>query len=101
MQGHHLHAIGIRVRLPLARFEHGVREERLERLHVGLALRREAARGAHELQQILHASLAALALLLLVVLDEPARLDDVIDLLVELESADFSGQLVDRSARIP
>ena len=94
VQRHHLHTIGIGVRLPLARLEHRVRQERLERLHVGLALGREAARRAHQLEQILHAALAALALLLFVVLDEPARLDHVIDLLVELEAADLLGELV-------
>jgi ATP-dependent exoDNAse (exonuclease V) beta subunit len=61
-------------------------EKRFERaeLHVAFAgaLRRKAARSAHEFQQIIDAAFAAFALFLLEVLDEPAHLDDVIDLVV-------------------
>ena len=71
VQGHHLHAIGIGVGLSLAGFEHGVREEGFQWLHVGFALRRKTSRGAHQFEQVLDPSLAAFALLLLVVLDQP------------------------------
>ena len=38
MQSHHLHAIVIGIRLAFAGFQHRMREEGLERLHVGFGL---------------------------------------------------------------
>ena len=55
----------------------------------------EAARGAHEFREILDPRFALVALFLLVVLDEAARLDHVIDLLMELEALDLAGEPLD------
>src|SRR5690606_22490893 len=58
-------------------------------------LRLEAPRCAHELVQVLDAGLAPLAAILLVVRDEPARLNDVIHLLVQRQVAGFAVELLD------
>ena len=44
----------------------------------------QAARRAHKLEQVVDARLTAIAFLLLVVLEESARLDHVVDLVVQL-----------------
>ncbi len=76
-----------------------MREERFERRHLALrAIRLEAARGAHELVQVLDAAFAAAAaraLVALVMLDEAARLQHVVDLLVQGELRDLVGEPLD------
>ena len=96
VQRHHLHAVLPRLGLTLAGLQHRMREERLERWQLArLALGLEAARGGHELVEVLDACLAALGLLSPVMIDEPAALQDVIHLLVQAEVLDLAGESLD------
>ena len=94
VQGHHLHAVLPGLGLSLAGFEHRVRQERGERRHARI-LGLEAARRADEFLQVLEPRLALVRLLLAVVRDEPARLDDMIDLLVQRQPARRGVELLD------
>ena len=70
-----------RVALGFAGFQHRVRQEALQRRQIALGL--EAARGADQFIEILDPRLAAIGLVLLVVLEQAAGVDHVIDLLVQ------------------
>ena len=83
VQRHHLHAIFPSVGLPLTGLEHGVGKEGLQRRQFTFdSFRCEATRGADELVQVLDASFTAVCLVFLVVLDQAAALQHVIDLFV-------------------
>ena len=99
MQRHHLNAVVIGVGLAFAGFQHRMRQEGFERrqFRLGFRFRRKSPGRAHQFQQILDPPLAALALLLLEMLDETAHLDDVIDLLMKFETLNFPRQFVDQS----
>ena len=71
-----------------------MREERLERRQLR-ALGREAARGAHQLIEVLGARFAALGLFAAVMLDETARLQHLVHLLVQHQGAGLSGEAFD------
>src|SRR5690606_17804254 len=90
-----LYAVFPRVGLLLAGFEHRVCEEVRERRQIAALVRLEAARRAHELVQVLDARLAALASILLVVRNQTARLNDVIDLFMEREIASLAIEAFD------
>src|SRR5439155_21118944 len=90
----HLHAVLPLVRLTLAVLERGVRQERLERRQLR-ALGREAARGAHQLIEVLYTRFVALGLLAAVVLDEAARFQHLIHLLVQRKAAAVAGEALD------
>src|SRR5207237_421328 len=81
------------VRLAFAGLERGVREERFQRRQLR-AFRREAARSAHELFQVLDARLAALGLVAPVV-DEAARLQHLVHLLVQRKRTALGGEPLD------
>ncbi len=81
MQRHHLHAVFPFLGLAFARLEHRVRQEGHERRHVtvfGL----EAAGGADQFLEVLEPRLTLVGLLFLVMADQAAGLDHVIDLFV-------------------
>src|SRR5579862_7843340 len=74
-----------------------MREKGFERRQLlAVALGTETARRAHELEQVLDTRLAALGLLALVMLDETARLQYVIDLLVQRAPLDLERQALDQ-----
>ena len=74
VQRHHLHAVLPGIRLALAGFERRVREEGLRAAAARLASGEKPRAALTSSIEVLDARLAALGLLLLVVLDEPARL---------------------------
>jgi len=82
--------------LALAGFEDGVRQKRLQGLHVGFALGREPTGGADQFEQVLDPPLATITLLLLEVFDESAVLNDVVHLLVEFQAGDLFTQLLNQ-----
>src|SRR5260221_2112029 len=94
VQGHHLQAVFPLAPLGLARFEHGMRQETLQRRQLA-ALRLVAARGAHQLLEVLDARLAALGLVLAMMLDEAAVADDVIDLFMQRQALDLAAETLD------
>jgi hypothetical protein len=98
VQRHHLHAVFPGIGLALAGFQHRMREEGIERRHrltVDI-LRLEAARGGDELEQVLDLRLAAFCLVLLIVLEEAAGIEHVVDGLVQRQIAGFRGQPLDQ-----
>ncbi len=87
----------MRLALGLARFQHRVRQEALQRRQLAVGL--IAARGADQLLQVLDPRLAAIGLVLLMMLDQAAGLDDVIDLLVQRQARDASAASCSISCR--
>src|SRR5262245_49611628 len=95
VQRHHLHAVFPRVRLLFTGLQYRVRQEACERQSFRLGVGLVTARGADEFFQVLDSRFAAVAALLLEVREQAARVDDVIDLLVQRQGADLLVQLLD------
>ncbi len=88
VQGHELHAVLVLLALPLAGLQGGMGQEGGQGFHVQLlAVVFELAGGAHQLLQVFDARQALFALFLLVVLQQPAAGNDMVDLLVQFQVA--------------
>ena len=96
VQRHHLHAVFPLVGLVLAGFEHRVREEVRERRHLCVASSGSKPRAALTSSfRFSTLRFAAIAAFLLVVRDQAARIDDVVDLLVQRQGARLAIELLD------
>jgi hypothetical protein len=99
MHGHHLQRIGAFARLVLARFERRVRQECGERFHrfAGFDLALLLAEGRRRVHQLFQVGDTVGALALgLVVLDEPALRDDMLDHLVQRQALRLGAQALDQ-----
>ena len=98
VQRHHLHAVFPSLGLAFPGFEHGMREERVERRHrlfALAALGHETSCRRDQFQQVLGARLATVRLVLAVVLEQPARREHLVDDLVQREGGGGGGETVD------
>lgn len=99
MQRHQLHAIGVFVGLAVAGFQRRMGEEGRQRCHVLFAFLRgrlEAAGRGHQFLEVLHPRLTAFALLLLVMRDQTADADGMVDLLEQRQIGRVQFQPVDQ-----
>ena len=99
MQRHHLHRVLTGARLRFAAFQHGMRQERVQRVHGFAAVRRhlvglERTGGGDEFVQVLHAGLALAVLFLLEMLAQAGAGDDMVHLLMQGQIGSFLRQLV-------
>ncbi len=96
MQRHHLHAVFPCIGLIFTGLQHGVRQETRDRQHLGVGFGLIAARRTDQLVQVLDSRFAAVASLLLVVRQQPAGSDDVVDLLVQRQWTDLLVDVLDQ-----
>ena len=95
MHCHELRTVLPGFRLTLARFERGVRKEFIQRRHLLGRVGRETLCGTDKFHKVLDSRFATFALVHLEKIDKSTGMDDVIDLVLQIDTGGLAGHALD------